>query len=120
MPKVIQNLELLKKLQPYIKGDTEYYRSMHNSNTIEYKEIKENDLFEFVWVEIFKTLTTEEIIELLPEYTHLRQIRWWEWLCDNKRLSIKNKNIWWKTPLEALEKMLNYLINNNLMEVWEK
>ena len=60
----------------------------------------------------------EEALELLPLFTHLRQIRWWEWLCDNKNLWIVNQNIWGKSHLEAVEKMINHLLDKKLL--WQK
>lgn len=139
MLKVIEDLELLKKLQPYIKGDTEYY---YRDISLEWEK-KEYDLVSyddpqyFDWEKDYfdaecdlKTLTTEEAIELLPNYIHM--VKWWRWyLRDDTKCSLRmwKKFIWyehhnmgeyqrlyWNTLLEALGEMLNYLINNNLMK----
>lgn len=97
MTKVIENIELLEKLQPYL-WETEKSISVS------------------LWTVNLKTLTLEEAMDLLPIYTRIRQIRGWEWLTDNKALWIKDKNIWGKTKLQAIEKMLEYLIDNNLLK----
>ncbi len=107
--KVIENIELLKKLHPYIKGETGY-----------------NTLHE--WLE-YRTLTLEEAIELLlnkfwrawftkrikGDKDSLKFPYWiyvwtfWPWAKDMS---------WFITKIEAIEKMLEYLINNDLL--WNK
>ncbi len=109
--KTIENIELLKKLHPYMKGETGY-----------------NTLHE--WLE-YRTLTLEEAIELLPDFIKDKDLRdgyvsiWkmdWEydikysyWVWEDEETIVE---FIWKTLLEAIEKMLEYLINNNLL--WNK
>ncbi len=67
--------------------------------------------------EIFKTLTLEEAIEFVPYQLQYNQDTW--------TFTLEKRNwryeAWyselldWKTPLEAIEKMLTYLLDNNLL-----
>lgn len=131
MTKVIENLGLLRKLEPYLEyRENEYIccidwednwqYSWHTTRIVK-SNIENIEIYDW-WdkcqsgTDFYKTLTLEEAMDLLPIYTHMRQIRGWEWLTDNKAIWIKDKNIWGKTKLQAIEKMLHYLIDNNLLE----
>ena len=137
MPKVIQDLSLLKKLEPYITQDTEYICCVDWEDNYEYswhttrivKSDTENiEIYNWwdkcqSWTDFYKTLTTEEAIELLPKYIDNQKLMfeamWSWWVIRYLTYSIDVANLnkeAWKTLLEAIEKMLNYLINNNLME----
>ena len=66
--------------------------------------------------EDIKTLTLEEVIEFLPPYTKLWKDSHWEYFIDNKNIPLSYmNNLFWKTPLEAIESMLEYLLENNLL-----
>jgi len=119
------NLELSKKLAPYLKEvDTEYiWVDIQWCIDI----IKTNNwLDEFDY--ICKTFTLEEAIEFLPKtvkdwYIYWLQINWKSnleyWIRYNNyaiRKFIYSQR--WKTLLEAIEKMLEYLLDNNLL--WKK
>jgi len=119
---VIQNIELLKKLQPYIKDmETEYI-----TNWI----LVEENNFTDEWIEenwYYKTLTLEEVINFLPsnikikwDKFNLRIDKYLKYSVSyfNEYLKYYNNIEEWKTLLEAIEKMLEYLINNNFLELW--
>ena len=134
MPKVIQDLELLRKLEPYIKGETEYI--MFYSHNHFRKPILPwcahktgSTLFEtWYWSTTLKTLNTEEAFELLPHVIYSKDIGYSLRLDKRREFTYIHYYNWvlkksynqdvlkWDTLLQALEKMLNYLINNNLME----
>jgi len=148
------NLELSKRLTPFLKGvETEYaYVDRSDELFIEASdEDKKHKIFRniFVLEKVnweyweFKTLTLEEAIEFLPR-THT-SIKWdfrieIEKHIDIYRLTIYTvdfanekwgvdyissdwKRLWiwqktWKTQLEAIETMLTYLLDNNLLKKW--
>jgi len=100
------NLELSKRLAPYLENtDTEnwYYKWVFNWG-FPYR-------WQFIQKEYVKTLTLEESIEFLQKH-------YWDWIID---LSIYPNKIlieWtykWKTLLIAIEKMLEYLLDNDLL-----
>lgn len=84
-------------------------------------------LEDFIWNIIYdkkncedkiKTLTLEEAIEFLWD-KYFMQISWW-WFNKNIYnicIIIKTNNIqWeWETLLEAIEKIIEYLLDNNLL-----
>lgn len=116
--KVITNIELLKKLQPYI-GESEYWL---------YKwEVYEQYELEMMWDNIIdfnyrekglKTLTLEEAIELLPKtmYMYIYNLSWYSVsvgsLCKTIFDDVKFK---WETLLQAIESMIFYLLENELL-----
>lgn len=74
---------------------------------------------------IYKTLTLEEAIETLFAWTSI-YFRWWRWNWTRWSIDIYSDSIIshlledepefeWETLLEAVEKMLEYLLNNNLL-----
>ncbi len=121
------NLELSKRLAHYLKNvDTEFAifdkKEWKLKQTIWY--IKTNKYTSY------KTLTLEEAIEFLPnEYPwkfkdavnyRLRIERNWEWdkwKCSYDRCEPCEDacRFEWKTLLEAIEKMLEYLLDNELL-----
>ena len=116
------NLELSKRLASYLEDmETEYY--------LEYTQwayLPQNDATFEEWTDI-KTLTLEEIIAFLQNnmirydidvrYTpRINKIIYKE---ENKEnLTTIETNIMWETLLEAIEKMLEYLLDNNLLK-WQ-
>ena len=67
----------------------------------------------------YKTLTLEEAIEFLKQFWELKIIltnyRCNIYLIWNKLIKWENIHISTDTNLEAIEKMLEYLLNNNLL-----
>lgn len=120
MPKVIEDIELLKKLTPYI-WETEYVIDdmwdvvLLSSVIMEWPD-RNTDWYE-------KTLTLEEAIELLPSmiwryslYLSTETVEYYNYSWDfTPALLVYFK---WKTLLEAIEKMLEYLLDNDLL--WNK
>jgi len=125
MTKVIEDLELLKKLAPYLEDvETEYYIDVNwNILNIHWPE----DLTKDIWI---KTLTLEEAIEtVLPKYIFTDKkenltIR--SWISENIEYwnigyfnivtnETSLKEVKWETLLQAIQKMLEYLIDNNLL-----
>ena len=111
--KTIENIELLRKLQPILKElgvETEY--EIVDDGCTEPYPMREEDIY-FRWEEDFtflKTLTLEEAIELLPDYIVI-DIRPNEiWVHSTKYWYTSTSK--WETPLQAIEKMLEYLIDN--------
>ncbi len=131
MTQVIENLELLKKLAPYLdrKINTEYFYSMWSifKNKWDNTEMSsENNVMEWQYI---KTLTEAEAIELLLNKFwrawFTKRIEWdkdslkfpywiyvwtfWPWAQDM---------CWFKTKIEAIEEMIDYLIDKNIL--WTK
>lgn len=106
--KVIENIELLKKLAPYLEDmETEY---------VVHKMSWEIILYDSCWVcdeSYLKLLTLEEAIELLPYNNCITKIWYWYRVED-----MSAHEELWKTLLEAIEKMLEYLLDNDLL--WKK
>jgi len=131
------NLELSKRLAPYLENEeTEYCyikktilkKDFFKVVKVDYKDDEESN---YVGIDywICKTLTLEEAIEFLPKTFGVRFDK------DNPRTCLKIYFIWswnisyscteyiwkctielhWKTLLEAIEKMLEYLLDNNLL-----
>ena len=109
MPKVIQNLELLKKLQPYIKKSE--YSIFLDKDTWNYIPI---DSVGIIWDSeyICKTLTKEETMDFMSEI--------WMWQIYANLIVAFSYTYWDMEDIELIEKILNYLINNNLMEEWKQ
>ena len=121
--KVIENIPLLKKLQPFL-GETEYWIIIHS----EWYDI---ELSNHIWIGDYKTVHLEEAIELLPSRLLNNSGVTLNLLMDKSMVfyySVSYDNeIWleeqkieidfeWAKLLEAIEKMLEYLIDNNLMK----
>lgn len=151
MTKVIENIELLKKLQPYI-WDTEYWLEIYNEDWEDIYQApkdfwhlytRQNTRKDPVkYYTQLKTLTLEEAIELLPVVIHNAEWSWEDWSrwpcsiyfsyhkeirsCEEwiiHKIQIKEYStgqeldlVVWKTALETFEKMLEYLIDNNLLK----
>jgi len=143
------NLELSKKLAPYLKDvDTEYILQQlpnHNKNWWLKERVVKN--WNWVW-RMYKTLTLEEAIEFMPYIIDLWEHSYWleiskiqKWYHINYSADIseienwedefwntfetifnsvpyKNLHLFWGTLLEAIEKMLEYLLDKNLL--WKK
>ena len=108
------SLELSKKLAPYLDGvKTEYNWCFDDS--WEYFITNSNK------IEWIKTLTLEEAIEFLPWYLYLPSLfkdklfllitKWDGYYIEYWDYIFKE----WKTLLEAVEKMIEYLLDNNLL-----
>lgn len=95
MTKVIENIELLDKLQPYL-WETESTISVS------------------LWTVNLKTLTLEDAIDLLPIWYIFNKSSTW-YTFHNLGVGW-NQVFSWKTKLEPIEKMLEYLIDNNLLK----
>lgn len=128
MTRVIENIELLKKLQPYLEYvETEYWFVLVNKEVDNYK-LERTDRYVFPNKNIdLKTLTLEEAIELLPEELYIKWIQhiftvtkwdWFYWVNYDEDGFWAFETIQEKTLLEAIEKMLEYLIDNDLL--WNK
>jgi len=141
------NLELSKRLAPYLEDvDTEYSYYFYKDDNWKITNSIWKYKHSFVRTKIFyiteeyKTLTLEEAIEFLPikilkdwvfykysietEEANEDEVyykRYWiiyydtSWLYRDK---FWNDLPWWNTLLEAIEKILEYLLDNNLL--WKK
>jgi len=116
------NLELSKRLAPYLENiETQKYTDWNFTfywRTLEHQ-------FK-LWTEnknnYYKTLTLEEAIEFLPE-----RISGWDLELAMNKTRVAYVMLWdcspnemvnyysWKTLLQAIEKMLEYLLNNDLL-----
>ena len=136
MNKVIENIELLKKLQPYLENmipEHSYYK--WDLNRLVTKEFEPD--------KYIKTLTLEEAIEFLPnridwenhafyleitkaetEYhiaycADMKDYIWEDCVWDEFKMFectyMNDKHLFWETLLEAIEKMLEYLLDNELL-----
>ena len=141
--KVIQNIELLKKLQPILeRREVENY-ILENQEILETSELKKLPIRHYqkadnmLWYipeleaqNFYKTLTLEEALDLLPEniwdYRCYMVKMDWLYYCWYQRMP--NTWVWKKylvdwelkseTLLEAVEQMIEYLLDNNLL--WRK
>ena len=105
--KKITDIELLKKLQPYLKN-----------SEFSYKYSEKNYIDDYTWEYI--TLDLEEMIEMMPE-----KIIWgatsfifslWKNCCAYEAFHWRTIKIThWKNLFEACEKMLSWLIDNNYL-----
>lgn len=112
--KTIINLELSKKLAPYLEGiDTEYVLSIYNELYKSNLSFKIEDWY-------IKTLTLEEAIEFLQK----KEIRFtiefggeWYFLIElfGTKFHYNSYTQWQISLLEAIEKMLEYLLVNDLL-----
>lgn len=124
------NLELSKKLSPYIKD-------IITENIYNEDWICEKNLWTKLELKKFKcipTLTLEEAIEFLPtsfkynsdtSYLIMWRINTWYYInyeydgwddANDSNLLVKKPIYWYKTLLEAIEQMLEYLLINNLLK----
>jgi len=124
------SLELSKRLAPYLEDvETEffYYNDVeYDINNYVLLDTKEELFKKFLQWHDFKTLTLEEAIEFLQT-----NIAWiydivsaestqWNYFECNYYKDWPNKDkpfdvVSWKTLLEAIEKMLEYLLDNDLL-----
>ena len=138
------NFELSKRLTEwgYLDNiETEYYINYNNSIfTKEYInenlmcrriEILSSIKWSYINEDVFKTLTLEEALDFLPNIKDYdlelrkREVayraldkeiiinEWWRNIQYYNLKTLKYCN--WKTLLEAIEKMIEYLLNNNLL-----
>lgn len=120
MTKTITDIELLKKLQPILEDvETEYWLAkdtIWNYNVTKIYNTQKWLAYPKIW---FKTLTLQEAIDILP-----RDV--WNWELVFTKNSCRYQDIlldwnqWllmfnWETLLQAISKMLTYLIDNNLL-----
>ena len=131
------SLELSKKLAPYLEWvETEYgYRTKNHLDmewniTWKYRTDIVKNWYQFQALDIknnmyTKTLTLEEAIEFLPNYIQTKYDWqcWWEINhCNTNFYEIRYTN-WgdwynltmWNTLLEAIEKILEYLLTEKLL-----
>lgn len=98
----------------------EPYYIFHNANSYAIQNQK-NEWF------IYKTLTTEEVVEFLPKtyidkdwliyrLTIIRDSKWLIMYWDEQDNTKVNST--WETFLEAIEQMIEFLIDNNLL--WQQ
>lgn len=142
--KVIENLQLLKKLEPLLENmDVEFIAcidwednwqcSWHTTRIVksDTKNIETYDWWDMCQsgTDFYKTLTLEEAIEFLPKkINNYYFVSWknedWYWCNylekDEDELFILDNSLLVhifgkKTLLEAIEKMLEYLLNNKLL-----
>jgi len=129
------NFELSKRLNDLwlldnIETEFKYYKMWDT-----YISLHESEFYKSDWDNI-KTLTLEKAIEFLPWKINMPKYhRWYLWddvLCilaiepkdDHIEVKYNHWNMWtyiwqsWKTPLEAIEKMIEYLLDNNL--IWQE
>lgn len=89
------------------------------------KELYAHPLVEIPeWFTTYKTLTLEEAIEFLPRIINDKWIYITKWIMEKYCMAYVDNDMeqddidnWtdWKTLLEATEKMINYLLTNNLL-----
>lgn len=102
------SIEASKILQEYMPEEVEYWYFVDEG----WEFITKYEWYEST--EIIKTLTLEEVIDMLPELTATIKCRWFHRvLCPNDKW--RDYNSHWKTFLEAVEKMLLYLHKENLL-----
>lgn len=120
--KVIENLELLKKLAPYLEDmlETEMYMVNSKWECNPYNSVMQSNLSWYI-----KTIWLEESIELLPDSIYQEPYCYWleiykyktgydvGYLDGTDSLNFIEE----KTLLKAVEKMLHYLIDNNLLKL---
>ena len=127
MTKVIENIELLKKLAPKIEEmETEYtyYNEYWYEHMVNLAHTTETEWdywvsWELIWetkiYDKIKTLTVEEAIEFI-----------WKQMCQinliypNAWVWMLHQTIWeevfeWETLIEAFSKFIEYLIDNKLL-----
>jgi len=136
MTKVIENIELLKKLAPVLEDiETEYSLSINKDwskiiSVIDYYQWDYNKL-----LHPYKTLTLEEAIEFLPEEVKLKnqspleltikkywKDRWKIYYFQNKfKYTYSDKDYCtiesfdnWQPLLPAIEQTIKHLIDNKL------
>lgn len=136
--KAIEDLKLLEKLQPILEGRETEYVSADVGYWYEEPTLSKNIPKNFhEWGSSIKTLTLEEALDLLPKHILYKQVTPyhkqsysmqiycsfdWDYYIDYNFEKNHLKYTHWKTPLEAIEKMLNFLIDNNLLtkeKVWK-
>jgi len=122
--KVIENIELLKRLQPVLKDvETEYY---FTKNKILWEYFVNSISQELQYDIDLKTLTFEEILDLfqhfrLYQYSFiLRQYSWKVYWDRCMEITLTNfveptEKFDWETRVDAGGKMLEYLLDNNLL-----
>lgn len=132
--KVIENLQLLKKLEPLLENmDVEFIAcidwednwqcSWHTTRIVksDTKNIETYDWWDMCQsgTDFYKTLTLKKSIEFLKQLWELKIIltnyRCNLYLLWNKLIKWENIHISTDTLLEAIEKMLEYLLDNNLL-----
>ena len=110
------NLEISKRLNEgwYLEGiETEYY--FYKNPNGDFAIINHPDDPE--WINGYKTLNLEEAIEFLPYQIQYKYDNWG--LCitkTGKEYQVEYEHTeTWETLLEAIEKMLTYLLDNDLL-----
>lgn len=111
------NLELSKRLAHYLENINVKY--FYEDWFIIYKWWVDIKNYKKLW--LIKTLTLEEVIEVLPKYIFIynkyahpyidilnNTIYYWYWAI----IGFGEK---WETLLQAAEKILEYLLDNNLL-----
>ena len=118
--KVIKNIELLKRLQSYLWETEKYYNWRFTFHWATLRHCFK------LWTEreenYYKAPTLEEALELLPSEINI----WGRYACLKIQKSkwfykilytpiLKTRNEFYDSLLEAVEKMLEYLLDNNLL-----
>lgn len=114
--KVIENIELLKKLQPLLEGiDIDREICSEWDNIFSSRNVWKIDKRDDDWKKRYKTPNLEETIEFI-----------WKWMSHvsliypNAWIWTIHQHVWdevfeWETLIEAFSKFLEYLIDNNLL-----
>lgn len=135
MTKVIENIDLLKKLQPYLEDmEAEYVYfnifeddlilwtyGLYWSDYIQYKTLTLEEAINFLW--LHKIVFTHIYIPTLENIHTITDV----WYIENNVLSDKfvywdeeewyfNMSFGWKILLKVIEELLEYLDDNNLLE----
>ena len=119
--KVIENIELLKKLAPYLEDmETEYNYNYMSMWKTEYKYMLKKIPSNLHFVEPLKTLTTDELFTLMWKaichfnmpYPNAWKLNWWTLIWDEE---IKAKDL-----NEYFGKCVEYLIDNDLLWLWSQ
>jgi len=91
-----------------IKEEACYVEEFHN---LEYS-------FPFKFV--CKTLTLEESMEFMPDWYMILKTQMWSYICEDLDKYIEPDFFWdvYKSPIQAIEKTLEHLLDNNLLNKW--
>lgn len=122
------NFKLAKRLndEGLLEGvETKYY---YDDKFLIKKEMVDLKNYKQLW--LIKTLTLSEAIEFLPAHIKQYKLRWTKWdeanpywpriwysvyyVCEYN-WKILDSYFTWKTLLEAISNMIEYLLNNNLL-----
>ena len=119
--KVIEDIKLLKKLAPYL-GDTRFILNVYINwewvdtvRNIYHRDTMPDIYKDPLYYNNYKTLSIDEAIEFLPKYIWPDKLKFealGRWRQVQYTTCVIEADF---TLLQAIEKMLNYLIDNNLL-----